>query len=211
MFIEILVEGYSDSISIKHILERGLNLQEDIDFRIHPHRGKGMLPKKINSKPNPLDRSLLHQLPAKLRGYSCLNDEYLILVVVDSDNENCRDLKSSLVEMYNNLDKKPQNVLFRIVVEECESWFLADPNAIRSAYPRAKIERVINYRPDTVIEAWEKLAETLGKKPNDCDGGDKLEWASRISPHLDLEDPKSPSLKALISGIRSFCNRSESG
>jgi hypothetical protein len=211
MFIEILVEGYSDMISIKHILERGLNLTESVDFRIHPHKGKGKLPENTNSRPNPRNGSLLHQLPAKLRGYSYLNDECLILVVVDSDNENCCDLKSSLVKMYNNLDRKPQNVLFRIVVEECESWFLADRNAIRSAYPRAKIERINNYNPDAAIGAWEKLAEILGKKPHDCDGGDKSEWASRISPHLDLEDPKSPSLKALISGIRSFYNRRERG
>jgi len=41
----------------------------------------------------------------------------------------------------------------------------------------------------------------LGKIPCECDGKDKFDWATAISPHLDLEQPKSPSLKAFVEGI----------
>jgi hypothetical protein len=41
----------------------------------------------------------------------------------------------------------------------------------------------------------------LGKNPPECDGKDKFDWATAISPYLDLEQPKSPSLKAFVDGI----------
>jgi hypothetical protein len=58
--------------------------------------------------------------------------------------------------------------------------------------------------PDSVIGAWECLAATLGKDPKDCAGADKSEWATQISPFLDLDDPKSPSLRAFILGINNI-------
>jgi hypothetical protein len=41
----------------------------------------------------------------------------------------------------------------------------------------------------------------LGKNAMECDGKDKFEWATAISPHLDLEQAKFPSLKAFIEGL----------
>ncbi len=65
--------------------------------------------------------------------------------------------------------------------------------------------------PDRVIGAWERLAEVLRYKPGECSGGDKLEWANLIAPHLDLTDPKSPSLKTFIDGVEKLIDKTDNG
>ena len=66
-FFEILLEGSSDVPIVKEILTRRFNLKEDIDFRIHPHKGKGRLPQNPLAKADLSQRGLLDQLSAGLR------------------------------------------------------------------------------------------------------------------------------------------------
>lgn len=77
----------------------------------------------------------------------------------------------------------------------------AVPDAIRQAYPRARLAKLPSAAPDSVIGAWERLADVLGRRPLECDGFDKYEWASNIATHLDVDNPKSPSLRAFVAGI----------
>lgn len=210
IFFEILLEGTSDVPVVKEILTRQFNLKEDINFRIHPNRDKGNLPQNPSAMPDPKHRGLLDQLPAKLRGYSYLPDGYCVIVLVDADSTDCKELKKSLVDLYGQLDKRPSCILFRIAVEEIESWFLADINAVQSAYPKAKLSKISSIPPDRVVGAWEQIAEALGVNPQDCDGGDKREWSIRISPHLNFDQPKSPSLEAFINGIARLVERHNS-
>jgi hypothetical protein len=95
-----------------------VNLIEDTHFRIHPHKGKGKLPQKHHAHPQ--RRGLLEQLPTKLRGYSHLPPGYCVVVLVDADNDDCKMLKQSLLDLYDTLgqDKRPACILFRIAVEE---------------------------------------------------------------------------------------------
>ena len=201
MLMEVLVEGGADVPVVKDILERRFNLEENLNFRIHPHRGKGRLPVNILSRPNSRNRGLLDQLPSKLRGYGSSHFPCCVVVLVDSDNDNCRDLKADLIDVYRRIDPKPSCVLFRIAVEETESWFIADGSAIKKAYPNADLNKIQKSPPDSIIGAWENLAKALGRNPEECIGADKKEWAVKISPYLDLENPKSPSLKAFLMGI----------
>ena len=80
------------------------------------------------SRPGPRHQGLLDQLPAKLRGYgkSLAGMDCLVVVLIDADDEDCKDLKTRLLRLYDELESKPPSVLFRIAVEETESWFLAD-------------------------------------------------------------------------------------
>ena len=198
-FLEILVEGSSDVPTVKEILERKFGLREREHFRIHPHRGKG----KLSVRPDPRQQGLLDQLPAKLRGYgkSLVGLDCLIVVLIDADNEDCKDLKTRLLQLYDDLESKPPSVLFRIAVEETESWFLADREAMKAGYPKVRLNKIPDVAPDSIVGAWERLAEALGRKPTHCSGADKVEWASMIAPHLQLDDPRSPSLRALIDGL----------
>jgi len=199
MFFEVLVEGVADVPALKTILERRFAMVENRDFRIHPHRGKGRLPKNPLSSPAVDRQGLLDQLPAKLRGYGkSLQPGYCVLVVVDADDDDCRELKQSLVAMLEVLPARPPCVLFRIAVEETESWFIADVQAIKAAYPGANTREIARIEPDSVIGAWEALAQAIGERKVQ----DKRGWAERIAPHLRLDPPSSPSLAALVDGVQ---------
>jgi hypothetical protein len=89
--------------------------------------------------------------------------------------------------------------MFRIAVEETESWFIADGAAVKKAYPRANVLNLGKLKADSICGAWERLAEPLGLDPQKY--ADKTGWATAIAPHLDLNVPKSPSLKCLIEGV----------
>jgi Domain of unknown function (DUF4276) len=196
-WIEVLVEGSSDIPALREVLTRKFLLTEGQHFRIHPHKGRGTLPTKMLSHRSLRNESLLHQLPAKLRGFSTwFTRDHWVLVVVDADETPCGELLQQLEGLLINLPKPPR-VLFRIAVEETESWFIADTAAVKKAYPNANVGLIKKIQPDAICGAWEKLAETI-----QATSKDKAAWAEKISPHLDLENPPSPSLRNLLEGIQ---------
>lgn len=199
--LEVLVEGASDAPVVCEVLSRKFGLAEGRDFRVHKHRGKGKLPTDIMSQPAVHRRGLLDQLPAKLRGFSYLTEDTCVVVILDVDNESCVGLLARLHELVERLTKKPGRILFRIAIEETESWFIADSQAVKTAYPKAKLTKLMRITPDSIVGAWEILAQALGMDANDVSGASKVEWAERIAPHLDLDEPRSPSFRKLIDGF----------
>lgn len=200
-YFEVLVEGGSDVPTMRELFTRRFGLEEKIHFRIHPHKGRGRLPNNILAEPDPKHQTLLDQLPAKLRGFSYLGDDACVVVLVDADDTLCDQLLGELDLMLQRLPRKPNNVLFRLAVEETESWFIADTQAVQSAYPRAKLQRLRNIQPDAIVGAWEALADAIGAKRNEVTGADKFGWAEKIAPHLNFDTPFSPSLKELIKSL----------
>lgn len=208
MFIEILTEGASDIPVVREVLTRHFGLNEHIDFRIHAHRGRGTLPVNPLSLPDIKHRGLFDQLPAKLRGYGkYMDDHFLVMVLADVDKDDCVQLLNELNTMLASLPSKPPNILFRLAIEETESWFLADSKAIRHAFNHTKLNVIQTIQPDARVGAWEKLAECLGRKPAEVTGADKTYWAEKIAPHLDFTTPRSPSLGKLLSGLEREINR----
>jgi hypothetical protein len=197
----VLVEGTSDVPAAREVLRRRFGLVEEQDFRIYPHRGKGRLPTMPLARPDPNQRTLLHQLPAKLRGFSHLGADVCVVVIVDADNTPCWDLLAELRGMLDGLPERPQRVLFRLAIEETESWFIADSGAVKAAFPSAKLNRISDIVPDSIVGAWERLAEAIGASGTSGAPVDKVGWATKIAPHLDFENPRSPSLSKLIEGI----------
>jgi hypothetical protein len=205
-YVEILCEGSSDVPALREVLQRRFKLTENEHFRIHPHKGKGKLPAKERwlSRSKPLDHSLLGQLPVKLKhmGRQTQGEyEVAVVVVVDADDDDCEKLERVLHELCDTLPTKPPHHLFCIAVEETESWFIAEPQAVKRAYPHAKTADLARHPKDAICGAWEVLARSLGVDPASCSGRDKHNWATAISPHLDLNSPRSPSLAALVSKI----------
>ena len=123
-----------------------------------------------------------------------------MLIVVDADDTPCTKLLADLNDMLNQLPDRPNRVLFRLAIEETESWFVADPDAVKAAFPRANVSLLTKIAPDTIVGAWEKLSEAIGRS-GAASGPEKLRWASLICPHLNLSAPASPSLRKLISGV----------
>ncbi len=202
IWLEVLVEGASDSPTVKEVLERKFQLVEGEHFRIHHHKGKGRLPANPLGRPELKHQGLLDQLPAKLRGFGrSLPAEAFVLVVVDADTQPCQELLAELNNMLAALPYKP-NVLFRLAIEETESWFIADIEALQKAYPGQVKKNVLkNIQLDAIVGASERLAEALGLNVKMVAGPTKFQWAKKIAPHLDLDNPRSPSFKKLIEGI----------
>lgn len=203
--LEVLVEGMSDEPAVREVLVRKFKQVEGVGFRIHPHRGRGTLPSNPLRSPDPKRRGLLDQLPAKLLGYGKQylpdGDALIVLVVIDVDKSPCVELLAQLNQMLNSLPIKPR-VLFRLAIEETESWFIADQNALRKAYPSGiRLATLKGIAPHSVIGSWEALARALGQDPKLVGPGVKTEWAKRIAPHLDLDNPRSPSFRKLIEGV----------
>ena len=202
IWFEVLVEGVSDAPTVREIFQRKFGLVEGENFRIHPHSGKGSLPADPHAKADPRRLGLLDQLPSKLRVYAKnLPEHAVVLVVVDVDDTPCVDLLKDLKTMLKALPDKP-NVIFRLAIEEIESWFISDANALRGAYPgKLRKAALRGIEPDQIVGAWEVLARALGFDEDSAGPGVKLEWAMKISPHLDLDAPRSPSLEKFIEGV----------
>ena len=202
--IQVLVEGYSDVASVREVLTRRFGLKESDDFTIYPHQGKGAIPANLLGQPAFNQRGLLDQLPAKLRAFGKSwqgNPCAWVLVVVDADRTPYREVLIELKNMLAGLPEPKPRVLFRIAIEETESWFIADFRALRKAYPRINLKNLKKIQPDAVVGAAERLAEALGISARSLPGATKIEWSEAISPHLELLSPFSPSLKKLIDGV----------
>lgn len=197
---EVLVEGPSDVPAVREVLVRRFGLTENEDFRIHPHQGKGSLPTNLKEGRDPTKRGLLNQLPSKLRGYATyLSPNDVVLVVIDADDSPVEQLVTDLNVMLDNLSARPERVLFQLAIEETESWFIADIAAVQTAFPKAKVAPLRKIPPDAIVGAWEELAKAIGSTGSS--GTDKRRWAEKICPHLNLDNPPSPSFQRLISGI----------
>ena len=205
MRLHILVEGRAEEAFLKQWLPRFL---PEHSFIVIPHQGKGRLSANPKKKPDPKQRGLLDQLPAKLRGFgkSLKTDTDRVVVLVDLDDQNCLDLKSRLKLLLAYCDPAPI-VLFRIAIEETEAFFLGDPPAIKKAFRSAKVGKIKKYEQDSICGTWEFLRDVIGA-PSESE--DKVSWAQAIGQHLTAEwrgrkANKSPSFRAFCKGLLTLC------
>jgi hypothetical protein len=213
---EVLVEDVSGAIMLEAFLEKILGpIGQQHTYRIHPYKGIGRLPKNLRGKADPTRRILLEQLPRVLRGYgrSLQYGEAAVIIVVDSDDNVCTAFKEDLVAVLNSCDPKP-NTLFRIAIEEMESWLLGDMDAVKKAYPKAKDKVLESYVQDSICGTWEKLADAI------YDGGSlklknlgwphigqaKCNWAKKISPMVDVDKNISKSFQVFRDGLFRLTN-----
>ncbi|MGL4419876.1 MAG: DUF4276 family protein, partial [Gemmataceae bacterium] len=181
-------------------------------FRIIVHQGKGELPKDLTAVPDPKHRGLLDQLPAKLKAYgkTLQSDTDRVVVLIDLDDEDCKQLLMKLNRVVDSCNPKPQ-VLFRIAIEETEAFFLGDIQAIKKAYPKAKTSKLKNHTFDAICGTWEKLRDVIGETER---REDKVEWAELIGTHLGTKytgkrgTNKSPSFQKLCEGLKRICGDS---
>ncbi len=110
-----------------------------------------------------------------------------------------KEFRQELNNILNSCSQKPET-RFCISVEEGESWFLGDLDAIRKVYPGVK-GFINNYVNDSICGTWELLADAvypggarvLSDKGWQAVGKEKSVWAEKISPSMDVEINKSPS------------------
>lgn len=218
MHIEILVEDSSGMRLLEHLVPRIIGPNGDRHtYQFHAYRGVGKIPSGFQPTTDARKRILLDQLPKVLRGYSKTTGIDAVVVVLDADRNDCRSFLAELTALAAKVGAP--DTVFRLAIEEVEAWYLGDREAMRAAYPKAKLDAAKNYSQDSVCGTWELVADvlhkggrrTLKKKgaPRPCDL--KHEWAEKIGPRLDLDRNESPSFQKLLSGLRRIVGIGPSG
>ncbi len=217
MHFEILVEGQTELTALSYLMSKIVGeYEKPHTWKIHKHRGIGKLPDNLTSSPNKKDRSLLHNLPSKLRAYGQnMQGSEVVVLLVDLDDKDCIVFKRELKSVLDCCNQKP-NLLIRIAIEELEAWYLGDRKAIMTAFPSAN-QRVLNkYVQDSQVGTWEVLAEAV--HPNGLSALNKLgkrsplvleqkkKWTKAIAPTMDVNNNESPSFCAFRDGIKSLAN-----
>lgn len=179
--IVFLLEEPSAKAMLETLLPRILDPQ--LRHRLIPFEGKQDLEK---------------QLERKLRGY--LNPAARFLIMRDQDSHaDCKALKKTLLAKCAAAGKGEVS-LVRIACRELESFYLADLEAVESAFSLAglrKLQGTSKYRdPDRLGSPSKELNElTRGKYQ-------KVGGSRALGLHLNLENTRSASFSNLIQGIR---------
>ncbi|MBK6680888.1 MAG: DUF4276 family protein [Ignavibacteriales bacterium] len=180
--IEILVE----EPSIKNVLNTLLPSLLTPDYKldencfVRVHSGK---------------TDLLKSIPRKLKAYSKMPDEYKVLILVDKDFEDCKELKQK-IESSIPADVVCDKVI-RIVSRELEGWFVGDLVAVEKAYPSTKATKYKNkstFRDPDEAHAVQELKKIIP-------GFSKGEVSQKISLHMNLESNRNKSFNQFIKGL----------
>lgn len=208
MHFEICIEDASGKIFLEHMLPKILN-EDEATWRVHGYKGIGRLPKNLTVASNPKKKTLLDKLPTLLRGFARTPGIDAVIIIVDTDDNDCGELLRELNGVVAVTHPVPK-VFFRLAIEEMEAWYLGDVLAIKAAYPNAKEAQIQAYVSDSICGTWERLADAIvsggaSKLKTDgwpASGVTKCEWAGRITPHMDVEANSSPSFIKFRDGIR---------
>ena len=210
MHIEILVEDSSGERLLDAVLPKLLGERDNPhSWRVHAYKGVGRIPKNLNAGADPAKRILLDQLPRLLQGYGKTPGIDAVVVVLDTDKQNCVEFLSELKALAAGCDPSPRT-LFRLAIEEVEAWYLGDREALTKAYPKANAAVLGRYTQDSACDTWELLADAvypggsaaIKKSGWPVSGRVKHEWAEKIGPLLDPDRNKSPSFRKLRDGLR---------
>lgn len=195
MTIHVLVEGPSERVLLDRWTPR---LLLSVDVRVHPHQGKGSLPKSVQAAPDLRLRGLLDQLPAKLRAFSETPDVDAVIVLIDADDDDPDQLKEEIKDLV-PLCAPNLAVEVSVAVEETEAFYLGDLRAIRLAFPNADLDLARQYVPDSICGTWELFGRVI-----DDDAGNKVAWAEAIGAHLTTNPARSrsPSFRGTIAAFR---------
>ncbi|MCX7927304.1 MAG: DUF4276 family protein [Candidatus Omnitrophica bacterium] len=199
LHLEILVEELSAEAALKNLLPKILG--DNVSFKIIPHQGK---------------KDLLKKLPQKLKAYSkWIDNQIKLVVLIDLDKEDCKKLKSELNRIAKNSGLKIKTtigeltsnfqILNRIAIEELESWFLGDKNALIKTYPKLK-PKIFNKskfrNPDAIKDPWEELERILQKNGYYSQGLEKIQNARLISSNMDINNNASKSFNCFQQSLK---------
>jgi hypothetical protein len=195
--VEILVEESSAEAALRVLVPK---IAPGLSFQVYPYQGK---------------QDLLKKLPQRLRGYAkFLRHNWHIVVLVDRDADDCRQLKARLEEMASAAGLSTRSirrgaaytVVNRLAVEELEAWYFGDWDAVVRAYPRVAktIPNRAGYRdPDGVRGGtWEVFERILQKAGYFKTGLRKIEAARSVAPYFDPDRNTSASFRAFRDALR---------
>lgn len=198
MHVEFLLEEPSSEAFFAEFLPRISS--PDVTWQLNAFQGKA---------------DLLTNLESRLKGYSrWIPNDWRIVVLVDEDRENCKQLKAKLENaakkagLVTKTSSKGRSftVLNRIAVEELEAWFFGDVPTLCSAYPGvpSSLDRQEKYRsPDSIAGGtWESIERVLQRAGHFPGGLGKIELARTMGKHIQPERNKSNSFQCLLAGLQ---------
>jgi hypothetical protein len=180
--LEFLLEEKSMEAFLKNLLPKILpsKYKYNENYFLRPHSGKS---------------DLLKSIPQKLKISYGVPTTFVILH--DQDANDCKTLKSEILNICTANCKNNNDFLIRIVCRELESWYLGDMQAIEKAFSNFK---ALNYKnkakfrtPDN-LNATDEISKLL---PN----FQKTKGAKLISQHIDIQNNKSESFKQFVKGL----------
>lgn len=195
--LEFLVEDASTEEFLRALLPRFL--PEGVTFEVRRFRGKP---------------DMLNKLEGRLRGYvQWLPENYRLFVLLDLDEDDCRQLKSRLEETARRAGLRTRSgnpggwqVVNRIAIEELEAWFFGDWDAVRTCFARASrhVPQQRNYRDPDAIRGgtWEALERLLKRAGYFRQGLPKLDLARRIGEVLDPDRNRSRSFRVFWAAVQ---------
>lgn len=201
MRIEFLIEDYSGGEALDRLLPQCL--APETKYAIHRFGGK---------------QDLVKKLPDRLKGYQAwITSDWLIVILIDRDDDDCIQLKQKLEDIATNAGfiTKTNNsssfqVLNRIMIEELESWFFGDVEAMIEAYPRVKtsLAQQEKYRDPDAIQGgtWEALERILQKAGHHQGGLDKPKAARDIAQYMNPVVNRSRSFQVFYEGVKTWQN-----
>lgn len=152
---------------------------QDSVLKIIPHQGASDLEKSLGRK---------------LRGWN--NPQARFLILRDNDRADCRSRKNRLMDIVRSSGKERQ-ARVRIVCQELESWFLADPAAVLAALKISDERRLRRNGRRVPDEIDYPLHELQGISV----GYQKVIGARQISRCMSVPRNRSASFAATMSAI----------
>jgi len=201
--LEVLLEEPSAESVLRILIPRIIpGATEHVHFEMRVFSGKD---------------DLLRKLPQRLRGYSAwaASADVRILTLLDRDDDDCAALKkrldllaldAGLAVHKSGTQAGGGEFKARIACEEIEAWYLGDPNALKTAYPKIarNFESRKGFRDVDSIKGgtWERLEKLLQDAGYFSNGLRKLEIARTMAPLLNLENSGSPSFMSFCQAVR---------
>ena len=174
--IVFLLEEPSMKVLLDGLLPR---IFPEMQFVCVPHSGKSDLEKSI---------------PRKLKAWQEPGVRFVIMR--DKDKDDCVAVKERLRRLCVQSGKP--DALVRIVCEELEAWYIAEPSALAEAFIDIRLHRIgqiARFRdPDAVRQPSIALNELVPEFQ-------KTAAARLMAQYLSRERNRSPSFQALLTGL----------
>jgi hypothetical protein len=138
-------------------------------------------------------QDLERQLERKLKAY--INPDASFVILRDKDSSDCWNVKNDLKAICLSAGKA--QAIIRIACHEIESWYLADMEAVGSAYAKdlAHYQRKKKFRnPDELGNPVQELKRLIPEYQ-------KIDGSRRIGSFLDVTNTRSRSFSHFISAI----------
>ena len=213
MHFEVLVEDASGKRMLDILIPKMIGARHT--FKVTQYRGTGHIPRNLKTGTEARKRLLLDQLPRLLKGYGRAFAGYpadypaAVVLVCDLDDRCLKTFCQELFAVLNACNPQPET-RFCIAIEEGEAWLLGDLQAIKAAYPNAKVDILNRYENDSICGTWEVLADAvfaggsgaLKSKGWQAVGREKSAWPEKVAPVMDVENNASPSFQYFRRNLR---------